>query len=77
MTALALTWTLSSEILQNLFDTCLLMINHQYICITIGIVVNSEWLSLIQDSMTTGVFPIKERLWKQSGSAESAEGKAG
>ena len=53
------------------------MIDHQYICITIGTVVNSEWLSLTQDPMKTDVFLIKECLWKQSGSAKGAEGKAG
>ena len=48
-----------------------------YICITIGIVVNSEWLSLTQEPMKTGVFLMKECLWKQSGSAKGAERKVG
>ena len=53
------------------------MIDPSYICVTIGIVVNSEWLSLTQDPITTGVFPMKECLWKQSGSAEGVDGEAG
>ena len=66
----ALTRAFSSEMLQNRFDTCLLlqMIDPpNYVCVTVGIVINSEWLRL---------FPM-ECLWKKSGITKGAEGEAG